>query len=262
MKGLLGKVAIVTGAASGIGRATSLRLATEGASVVVADIDEQGAGQTVGLIEDAGGSALAHVTDIADESSIASAVATAVERYGSLQLLHANAADVQIILRDTDVANEEAEVWDRTMAVNLRGSMLCCKHVVPHMLAAGGGSIVITSSAAGQYGDLSRTAYGVSKAGIDRLMAYVAAQYGKQGIRCNAVAPGLVQTPAMVANASPEEIELYTRNHLTPFIGEPEDLAAAVAFLLSDEARFITGQRLNVDGGFTSHSPLYSNLVE
>lgn len=262
MKGLAEKVAVVTGGASGIGRATCIRLAAEGTAVVVADINGGGADETVGTIEEAGGTAVARVTDIHDESSIAGTVAAAVERFGSLQLLHANAADVEIIARDVDVAGTEAEVWDRTMEVNLRGSMLCCKHAIPHMLEAGGGSIVITSSAAGQYGDLSRTAYGVSKAAIDRLMTYVATQYGKRRIRCNVVAPGLVQTPAMVANASPEEIALYASNHLTPFIGESEDLAAVVAFLLSDEARFVTGQRINVDGGFTAHTPLYSNFVE
>lgn len=262
MDGLAGKVAIVTGGASGIGRATCVRLAAEGASVVVADLDGDGAEETVELIDAAGGTAAAHETDIHEEASIAAAVAMTVERFGSLQFLHANAADVQIILRDVDIVSTEAEVWDRTMEVNVRGSMLCCKHALPHMLATGGGSIVITSSAAGQYGDLSRTAYGVSKAAIDRLMTYVATQYGKRGVRCNVVAPGLVQTPAMLLNASAEEIALYTRSHLTPFIGEPDDIAAAVAFLLSDEARFVTGQRLNVDGGFTAHSPLYSSVVE
>lgn len=262
MRGLAGKVALVTGAASGIGRATAVRLAQEGVSVVVADIDGDGSDETVQIIEHAGGAAFAHVTDIHNESDIAAAIEAAVARYGSLQLLHNNAADVQILARDTAVAQMEAEVWDRTMEVNLRGAMLGCKLAVPHMIAAGGGAIVTTSSAAGHFGDLSRTAYGVCKAGIDHLVRYVATQYGKQGIRCNAVAPGLVQTPAMIANASAEEIALYTRNHVTPYIGVPEDIADAVVFLLSDEARFITGQRLDVDGGLTMHSPLYANFVE
>ena len=261
MKGLDGKVALVTGAASGIGRTTAVRLGREGVSVVVADIDADGAKETVKIIEAAGGKAFAQMTDIHVESDIAAAVGAAVDRYGSLQLLHNNAADIQILMRDTDVVHMQSDVWDRTMEVNLRGAMLGCKLAIPHMIAAGGGSIVTTSSAAGHFGDLSRTAYGVCKAGIDHLVRYVATQYGKQNVRCNAVAPGLVQTPAMVANASEEEIALYTKNHVTPFIGVPEDIADAVTFLLSDEARFITGQRLDVDGGLTMHSPLYANFI-
>ena len=119
-----------------------------------------------------------------------------------LHLLHNNAADVVIIQRDSDVVNMDVEVWDRTMAVNLRGPMLGCKHAIPHMIEAGGGAIVTTSSTSGQFGDLSRAAYGVSKAGIDSLTRYVATLYGKQDIRANAVAPGVVKTPSLAANVT------------------------------------------------------------
>jgi len=259
--GLAGKVAIVTGSGSGIGRASATRLARAGAKVLVADLNLEGAEETVAQITAEGGEAAAQQADVSDESSIAAMVAAAVERFGSLQLLHNNAADVVIIQRDLDVLSMDTEVWDRTMQVNLRGPMLGCKHAIPHMLEAGGGAIVTTSSTSGQFGDLSRVAYGVSKAGIDSLTRYVATLYGKQGIRCNAVAPGVVKTPALTANVPADQIALFQQNHLTPDMGEPHDIAEVVAFLLSDGAAYITGQVVNVDGGLVCHTPLYSNFV-
>ena len=114
---------------------------------------------------------------------------------------------------------------------------------------------------AGQFGDLSRVAYGVSKAGIESLTRYVATLYGKQGIRCNAVAPGVVATPALVANVPVDEIELYERSAVTPSLGKPDDIAGVVSFLLGDDARFITGQVVNVDGGMRMHTPLYGEQI-
>jgi len=256
-----GRVAIVTGSGSGIGRAAARRLAVAGARVVVADIDLASAEQTVEMIRSDGGEAFAQQADVGEEASVAAMVEAAVARYGSLQLLHNNAADVTIIQRDLDVTSMDVEVWDRTMQVNLRGPMLGCKHAIPHMIAAGGGAIVTTSSASGQFGDLSRVAYGVSKAGIDSLTRYVATIYGKQNIRANAVAPGVVKTPALTANVSPEELALFAKNHLTPGMGEPHDIAEVVAFLLSDAAAYITGQVVNVDGGLVCHTPLYASFT-
>lgn len=261
MQGIAGRVALVTGAGSGIGRASALTLAAAGAAVAVADINLVGAEETVRLIEEAGGRAIAVEADVSDESSVAAMVETTVAELGSLQLLHNNAADVMIIQRDFDVVGMDVEVWDRTMAVNLRGPMLGCKYAIPRMIEAGGGSIVTTSSLSGQFGDLSRVAYGVSKAGIDSLTRYVATMYGKQNIRANAVAPGVVKTPALAANVSAEELALFERNHVTPGIGEPHHIAQVVAFLLSDAAAYITGEVIKVDGGMRMHTPLYSNFV-
>jgi NAD(P)-dependent dehydrogenase (short-subunit alcohol dehydrogenase family) len=257
-----GKVAIVTGAGSGIGRASARRLAGEGASVLVADINADTAAETAAMIEREGGRAAPQWADVSDEAAIAAMVQAAVDTFGSLQLLHNNAADVVIIQQDLEVANMTVEVWDRTLAVNLRGPMLGIKHALPHMIDAGGGAIVTTSSLAGQMGDTSRPAYGASKAGIDSLTRYVATIYGKRGVRCNAVAPGVVQTPSLTANVPPEEIAVYESHHVTADLGKPEDIAAAVAFLLSDDAAYITGQVINVDGGLLMHNPMYAFVNE
>jgi NAD(P)-dependent dehydrogenase (short-subunit alcohol dehydrogenase family) len=162
--------------------------------------------------------------------------------------------------RDGWIAELEAEIWDRTMAVNLRGPMLGCKYAIPAMLARGGGSIIQTSSASGLAGDLTRAAYSASKAGLDSLTRSVATQYGKQGIRCNSIAPGVIATPAVAANVPKEALDAYLGSTLTPRLGLPEDIAAAVVFLASDDSVFITGQVLSVDGGLLAHHPSVAAL--
>ena len=253
------KVGIVTGSASGIGRATAIRMAAEGASVVVADINVAGARDTVHTIKAGGGKAIAHEADIASEPSVKSMVEAAVDSFGRLDLLHNNAANVFVVPNDLDVLTTDLETWDATFATNVRGTFLCCKHSLPHMLESGG-AIVNMSSNAGQMGDLLRVAYGVSKAGVESLTRYVATMYGKQGVRCNAVSPGVVATPALVANVSEVELAMFADHHLTPYIADPTDIAAVVVFLMSNEARFITGQVVNVDGGMLAHTPLFQQM--
>ena len=141
------------------------------------------------------------------------------------------------------------DVWDRTLAVNLRSQMLGCKHAIPAMVAGGGGSIVNMSSGAANIGDGTRVAYGVSKAGVQALTRYVATAHGKQGIRANAIVPGLVVTPAVTSQLSDVALRSIADANLTPYLGQPEDVAAVVVFLASDDARYVTGQMIAVDGG-------------
>jgi len=256
------KIAIVTGSASGIGRATARLLAAEGASVVVADLDDAGASAVVSEIEADGGQAMATQVDVSVEDDVREMIAAAVSTFGGLDVLHNNAAALGSASPglDMDIAKMDVDVWDRTMAVNLRGVMLGCKHAIPALLERGGGAIVNTSSGSAQRGDLAIPAYGVSKGGVDTLTRYVAAQYGKQGIRCNAIAPGLILTHEVDRFGGEAYVKMLEEHHLTPRVGRPEDIAQAVLYLASDAASFVTGQTLNVDGGILSHTPPYADL--
>lgn len=261
-RGLDGRVAIVTGAGSGIGLATARRLAEEGMSVVVSDIDRTSAEQVADRLRGDGRSATAIVADVADETQVAAMVAATVEEYGRIDVLHNNAGAVELdtIGRDGDIRRLDVEVWDRTMAVNLRGVMLCTKHAVSIMADAGRGSIVNTSSGSGLTGHSTRSAYGASKAGVNMFTQYTATAFGRDGIRCNAIAPGLIMTPAAERNLTGSDVDMFARHTLTRRLGTPEDIAAVVAFLASDEAGFITGQIISVDGGALAHSPTYAEV--
>jgi NAD(P)-dependent dehydrogenase (short-subunit alcohol dehydrogenase family) len=258
-----GKVAVVTGAASGIGECSAHTLAGRGAKVVVADLNHAGAESVAGAISAAGGTALPFGVDVSDEEQVAALMAFAADRFGGLDVVHNNAADTsaEVIGRDMDVATMTVGVWDRTMAVNLRGPMLGCKHAIPLLLARGGGVIVNMSSDSSQGGDLSRTAYGASKGGINVLTSYVATQYGRKGIRCNAISPGLVMTPAADRNLTGAMREIFRNNHLSARFGQPVDIANLVAFLASDEGSFINGQVILADGGMMAHTPVYSQFI-
>ena len=260
---LTGRVAIVFGSATGIGAACARTLAARGARVIVADIAVEAAERTAGQIATAGGVAVPARCDVAAEPDVAAVVALAEERFGQLDIVHNNAAAMHLVPADRPVADEDVGHWDLTMAVNLRGQMLGCKHAVRAMLRSGGGSIINTSSAAALEGELTQTAYGVSKAAVAQLTRSVATQYGRQGIRCNAVLPGLVQVDRQrTADTVPTPFrQALARSHLTPYIGEPEDIANVVAFLASDESRFVTGHLLTVDGGLTAHQGMYAELV-
>src|SRR5918992_4511080 len=183
---LQGKVAIVTGAASGIGRACAISVGLEGASVVVADLDVDGAQRVAEHIVEQGEQAHAVRLDLGDPESVELLVQQTVDRLGGLDILHNNAAATHLAAtRDLNVADMDPEVWDETMRINLKGTMLATKFALPHMIAGGGGSIVNTSSGAGLVGDEGHTAYAVSKAAINALTLNTAAQYGKAGVRCN-----------------------------------------------------------------------------
>jgi NAD(P)-dependent dehydrogenase (short-subunit alcohol dehydrogenase family) len=171
-------------------------------------------------------------------------------------VLHNNASDASTAAADKDIVTLDMAVFDRLVAVNLKGVVMGCKHAIPHMLARGGGSIVNTASVEGLMGRRVRAAYGASKAGVVLLTKSVAAQYGPRGIRCNAVAPGLVLTPAIQNHyTTPEQIEASLAIYPMPRLCRPEDVANAVLFLASDEAAFVNGTTLMVDGGATSYLP-------
>ena len=254
-----GKIAIITGAASGIGEATARRVAAEGARTVVADLDAAGAKRVAGEIADAGGDTTAVQVDLGDAESVRAMVRTAVASYGGLDILHNNAAATRLAAtRDLPVSAADPGVWDETMRVNLRGAMVAIQAGVPHMIARGGGSVINTASGAGLTGDLRNPAYGASKAALVSLTRYVATEFGKQGIRCNAISPGFIVIPDKPGRDAVAATML--RHHLTPRLGAPDDVAALVVFLASDESEFITGQNICVDGGLLAHQPFVADF--
>jgi NAD(P)-dependent dehydrogenase (short-subunit alcohol dehydrogenase family) len=260
MSSLKGKVAIVTGGASGIGAATVALLASREAAVVIADIDQPTADAHAEVVRGAGGRVLVVETDVREEDQVQRMVAAAVSEFGRLDILHNNAAALELIPDDPDVTGQDLYVWERTLRTNVTGPMLGCKHAIPAMLESGGGSIINTASVSGTRGEMNMTAYGVSKGAVIQLTREVAAQFGKQGIRCNAVAPGLVLT-ANTTRDLPDDLKaLYVRSSMTPYVGQPEDIARMVAFLASDEARYVTGQIVRVDGGLTSTLPIVADF--
>ncbi len=251
MRGLRERVVLVAGGAGGIGTATCVRLAEEGASVVVADLDGDAAAAVAGRIQGAGGTAEATVVDLRDEESVAAAVALAVKAFGGLDVLHANAADLspETIGQDTDVESLPLEAFDRTIAVNLRGHLLCARQAIPRLLERGGGALVFTSSAAAFAGEPERPSYAMAKSGLGGLVRHVASRWGKAGIRANAVAPGLVLTDTIRESLDPAFRDMALGITRSARLGTPEDIAAMVAFLASDDASWITGQVISVDGG-------------
>jgi NAD(P)-dependent dehydrogenase (short-subunit alcohol dehydrogenase family) len=259
-----GKLALVTGAGGGIGSACALALAREGADVAVADIDLAAAQRTATLVEQAGVRACALQVDLGDEVSVIAMVQAAVRALGGLDILHNNAADTKLSgTRDMPVERVDTEVWDAILRINLRGAMVASRAAIPHLRARGGGVIVNTSSNAALAGALSHSGYSASKAAINSLTQSIATQHGKEGIRCNAISPGLIVTPATQDSYAASGIaELMLRHQLAPRLGRPEDIAAALVFLASDEAQFITGQVICVDGGSLAHQPYVADLRE
>jgi NAD(P)-dependent dehydrogenase (short-subunit alcohol dehydrogenase family) len=242
-----GKVAIVTGAGSGIGRETALGFAREGASVVAADIDLPGAEATAAAATGLAGRILALRTDVSDAADVAAMVDFAESTFGRLDVLHNNAYWAPIGRSVTDTSVDE---WERTLAVTLTGVFLGCRAAIPAMVASGGGAIVNTASAAGVAASPRFAAYVAAKGGVLALTRSVALDFGGQGIRCNSVAPGLIDTPAIgPVRDDPERLAWVTSKLVVGRIGQPLDIANAVLFLASDEANFLTGECLVVDGG-------------
>ncbi|QLK26681.1 glucose 1-dehydrogenase [Natrinema zhouii] len=252
MNGIDGKTALVTGAGSGIGRASAERFAADGANVVVADIAAEAGRETVDLIEDAGGDATFVEVDVADFESVERMVDIAVDTYGSLDFAHNNAGILTGFAGVTDI--EEAQ-WDKLLDINLKGVWACLKAELPVMEAQGSGAIVNTASESGLVGIGGLASYSASKHGVVGLTKTVALEYATRGIRINAIAPGPTNTniqSGMSEGSDPSEMEFDTSAMIdVPMdrIADPEEMAGAVAFLCSDDASCITGHTLPVDGG-------------
>jgi NAD(P)-dependent dehydrogenase (short-subunit alcohol dehydrogenase family) len=261
MAELDGKVALVTGAASGIGEATARAMASAGAKVVVAGLHEAGAKAVAASIAETGAEAVGVAFDTSVEAEVAAGVAAAMQAFGGIDILHNNAAitSVDFMMRDGMIHELDVDLWDQTMAVNVRGYMLCTKHVVPMMLARGGGVIINTASGAGLQAELVRSAYGTSKAAVIGFTRNVATQYGKMGIRCVAVVPGLTMTPTVAANVPQPMIDMMKRHSLLRELARPEDVANTIVFLASDGAAAITGVTIPIDAGFSVHSPSFAD---
>jgi NAD(P)-dependent dehydrogenase (short-subunit alcohol dehydrogenase family) len=247
---LNGKVALVTGGASGIGRATALTFAQEGAKLIIADMNEEGGQQTVHMITEKGGEAIFVRTDVSKAIEVQALISKAVETYGRLDCAHNNAG---ISGGGRALTAEYAEdTWQQVLAVNLTGVWLCMKYEIPQMLHQGGGAIVNTASAAGLVGSRGISAYVASKHGVVGLTKTAALEYAQQGIRVNCVCPGVIQTPMTERALSDPIMQAQIAARPIGRVGAPEEVAEAVVWLCSDAASFVTGHAMSIDGGLVA----------
>ena len=248
-----GKVALVTGGASGIGRATALTFAKEGAKLVIADMNEDGGHQTVHMITENGGEATFVRGDVSSATEVAAMITKAVETYGRLDCAHNNAgigSRPRVLLHELLEEN-----WDRVIGINLKGVWLCMKYEISQMLKQGGGTIVNTASIMGLVGSWSRSgAYNASKHGVVGLTKTAALEYATSGIRVNCVCPGYIRTPLLenLLTSQPEMEAPIVARHPIGRMGRPEEIAEAVVWLCSDAASFVTGHTMTVDGGYVA----------
>jgi NAD(P)-dependent dehydrogenase (short-subunit alcohol dehydrogenase family) len=243
-----GKVAIVTGAGSGMGRAAALQFAAGGARVTVADVNEQGGAETVELISEAGGEAAFERTDVSVATEVRQMVSATVARWGRLDCAFNNAG---ITDQHKSIVDCDEAVWKRVIDVNLTGVWLCMKHEVPAMLDTGGGAIVNTASSFGEVSAPNSTPYTASKHGVVGISKTVALEFAQRGIRVNAVLPGLTDTP-ILEHVRVEEAGFLSKQPIGR-MGRPEEVAAAAVWLCSDAASFVTGHPMAVDGGYLAH---------
>ncbi|HEX3899674.1 MAG TPA: SDR family oxidoreductase [Mycobacteriales bacterium] len=253
MTGLLhGKVAIVTGAGSGIGRASALRFAAEGAKVLVADLRADRAQECTADIEAAGGAALAHEVDVSDSQAVAEMVRTAFDSYGRLDVVFNNAAMTRVGTAVDLSENDWARMWN----TNVSAIFFSAKHAVPIMAAQGHGCILSTASVSGLFADDRQVGYAATKAAVISLTRALAVDHASAGVRVNCICPGMTATPPMLhgLNANPRLAKLGPDVPPIGRLAQPEEIAAAALWLCSDEASYVTGQALTVDGGLTAQS--------
>jgi len=246
---LAGKIAIITGAGSGIGRAAAQLFAREGAKVVVADYKADTAKEVVKAIKDAGGEAIFAEVDVSDSDQVDRMVGAAIDAYGGIDILFNNAA----MLAFGTILETDETLWRRVMSVNVAGPYLCSRAVLPHMIRGGGGSIINTVSSTGAHdakGGIA--AYVTSKGGVTLLTKCMAIDHAKDNVRVNGIAPGPTDTPMLREVMSQKELDDFAQTYPMKRLGRPEELANAALFLASDEASFVTGAILNVDGGQTA----------
>jgi NAD(P)-dependent dehydrogenase (short-subunit alcohol dehydrogenase family) len=243
-----GKVAIVTGAGSGMGRAAALEFAARGAKVAVVDVNEEGGAETVRLITESEGEAVFERTDVSASAEVQRMVSATVKRWGRLDCAFNNAG---ITDQHKSIVECDDEVWGRVLAVNLTGVWLCMKHEVPAMLESGGGAIVNTASSFGEVSAPNSTPYTASKHGVVGITKTVALEFAQRGIRVNAVLPGLTDTP-ILEHVRVEEAGFLSKQPIGR-MGRPEEVAAAAVWLCSDAASFVTGHPMAVDGGYLAH---------
>jgi NAD(P)-dependent dehydrogenase (short-subunit alcohol dehydrogenase family) len=258
---LRGRVAIVTGAGGvgGIGETTARTLAEAGAKVVVSDLATSELETVWAALVADGFDVARRPTDISDEGDVRGLVAFTVETFGRLDVVDNNAASNHLVPLDTELGLD-VELWDAMFAVIVRGTMLVCRHAIPEMVKQGKGSIINISSGKSLSGDIDQAAYSAAKNGVNALTRSVATMFGKQGIRCNTVSPGVIQTALMKAVVPEHMADLYRENNALPYLGEPRDIAELVVFLASDRSRYITGQLISVDGGYHSHAPIVAQI--
>lgn len=250
MNGLQGKVAIVTGASSGIGQSTAIVFAREGVKVVVSDVNEQAGVQTAKTITDAGGAAIFVKCDVSQSAEVQALVRQTIDTYGRLDFACNNAG---IGGESNPTADYSEEGWNQVISINLTGVFLCMKYEIPEMLKQGGGVIVNMSSILGRVGFANSSAYVSSKHAIMGLTKTAALEYSARGIRVVAVGPAFIHTPLVDQGLSPEMLEQLAKLHAIGRLGEPEEVAELVVWLCSDGASFMTGTEVMVDGGYIAH---------
>jgi NAD(P)-dependent dehydrogenase (short-subunit alcohol dehydrogenase family) len=256
-----GKVAVVTAAAQGIGRAAARIMAESGAAVVLADLNADKVRKTAADICAAGGKAGALVMDARDEQSVRAVIAYAHETYGRLDILHNNAGG-SYPDRDRQAAEATRDVWEEVFAWNMHSAHWACQAAIPLMIAGGGGSIINTVTAGAFFAQSTLTAYGTAKGALASYTRYVAVQYGRQNIRCNGIAPGLIVRP-LATRAMPDSVRAAIGKHTTtPRLGQPDDIGHMAAFLASDAAGYINGQIMLVDGGVSARFPHDAEMRE